>query len=217
MSAGDERHGAPVVQRACVGFGDQLKAFHREGRYGSFIVYFGLLVVSAGFAGLAFRKEYDLTLKVGAARELTDPWGQRWSFVSQGVSLYNALNREVTAIVLDVSRNGKREAVITSEKRQHVDSRGAPTFEPSTEVGIRGSFTEDVYVVLAGVRGDESAEVRITFIPLVRWVWLGGILIAIGGLIVMWPPAPRGSTRGGYTAKMDPAPSPEPDREVAGA
>jgi cytochrome c-type biogenesis protein CcmF len=199
-----------------------LTAFNRlvarnRRRYGGYIVHMGIVVIFAAFAGLAFRTEHDLTFKAGEAHELTDPWGQRWRFVSQGVSTYNVLNREVTAIALDVSRDGKPAGVMTSEKRQHVDSRGAPTFEPSTEVGIRSSFREDVYIVLAGVQGDESAELRVTFNPLVRWVWLGGILMVIGGLIVMWPQARRRGVQGGYAARMEPRPSSEPERELVGA
>jgi cytochrome c-type biogenesis protein CcmF len=196
-----------------------LTAFNRlvarnRRRYGGYIVHMGIVVIFAAFAGLAFKTEHDLTFKAGEAHELTDPWGQRWRFVSQGVSTYNVLNREVTAIALDVSRDGKRAGVMTSEKRQHVDSRGAPTFEPSTEVGIKGSFRQDVYIVLAGVQGDESAELRVTFNPLVRWVWLGGILMVIGGLIVMWPQARRRRVQGGYAARMEPTLSPEPEREL---
>src|SRR5687767_292439 len=186
-------------------------------RYGRYIAYMGIVFIVAAFAGLAFKTEHDLAFNAGEAHELTDPWGQRWRFVSQGVSTYNVLNREVTAIALDVSRDGKPAGVMTSEKRQHVDSRGAPTFEPSTEVGIRSSFRGDVYIVLAGVQGDESAELRVTFNPLVRWVWLGGILMVIGGLIVMWPQARRRGVQGGYAARMEPRPSSEPERELVGA
>jgi cytochrome c-type biogenesis protein CcmF len=106
---------------------------------------------------------------------------------------------------------------MTTEKRQHVDSRGQPTFEPSTEVGIRSSFREDVYIVLAGVREDESAEIRVTFNPLVRWVWLGGGLMAIGGLIVMWPQSRRRRLQGGYAAVMEPTEVAEPAPALVGA
>ena len=57
-------------------------------RYGGYIVHMGIVVIFAAFAGLAFKKEYDLTFKAGEAQELTDPWGQRWRFVSQGVSRF---------------------------------------------------------------------------------------------------------------------------------
>ena len=122
-------------------------------RYGGYIVHVGVVVIFAAFAGMAFKREFDLTLNAGEIKAATDAWGHRWTFLSQGISRYKVLNREVTAIALDVTRDGKPMGVITSEKRQHVDSRGAPTFEPSTEVGIQGSFKQDVYVVLAGVRG----------------------------------------------------------------
>jgi cytochrome c-type biogenesis protein CcmF len=186
-------------------------------RYGGYIVHMGVVVIFCAFAGLAFKRENDLTLKPGDSRELTDPFGHQWTFVSQGISQYDALNRQVTAIALDVSRDGKPVGVMTSEKRQHVDSRGAPTFEPSTEVGIRSSFKQDVYLVLAGVRADDSAEIRVTFNPLVRWVWLGGALMAIGGLIVMWPQAQRRRAQAGYAATMEPKPVQEPARALVEA
>ncbi|MFL5604074.1 MAG: heme lyase CcmF/NrfE family subunit [Gemmatimonadaceae bacterium] len=191
-------------------------------RYGGYIVHLGVVVVFAAFAGLAFKREFDLTLNAGDSKTVADAWGHQWTFVSQGVSRYNVLNREVTAIALDVSRDGRPAGVITSEKRQHVDSRGAPTFEPSTEVGIKGSFKQDVYVVLAGVRvvrgpvasgagvlgpgPTEAAEIRVTFNPLVRWLWLGGALMAIGGLVVMWPAADRQRVQSGYAAVLKPRP-----------
>jgi cytochrome c-type biogenesis protein CcmF len=186
-------------------------------RYGGYIVHMGVVVIFAAFAGLAFKKEFDLTFKPGDSHELVDPWGHKWRFVSQGVSNYEVLNRQVTAVALEVSRDGEAAGVLTSEKRQHVDSRGAPTFEPSTEVGIRSSFREDAYVVLAGVRADQSAEIRVTFNPLVRWVWLGGALMAIGGLIVMWPQAQRRRMQGGYAATMEPREPGEVGRELVGA
>jgi cytochrome c-type biogenesis protein CcmF len=175
-------------------------------RYGGYIVHLGVVVIFAAFAGLAFKKEFDLTFKPGDAHEVRDAFGHRWKFLNQGISNYSVLNRDVTAIALDVSRDGVPAGVITSEKRQHVDSRGAPTFEPSTEVGIRSSFKQDVYVVLAGVRPDGSAEVRVTFNPLVLWVWTGGGLMALGGLIVMWPAAERRRAQSGYIAVMRPTP-----------
>jgi cytochrome c-type biogenesis protein CcmF len=186
-------------------------------RYGGYIVHLGVVVVFAGFAGLAFKREFDLTLNPGDTKAVTDAWGHRWTFLSQGISRYTILNRDVTAIALDVTRDGKPAGVITSEKRQHVDSRGVPTFEPSTEVGIMGSFKQDVYVVLAGVRGADGAEIRVTFNPLVRWVWLGGTLMALGGLVVMWPAADRQRAQSGYAAVLKPGPIGEHVPDLVGA
>ncbi|HEX6059402.1 MAG TPA: heme lyase CcmF/NrfE family subunit [Gemmatimonadaceae bacterium] len=176
-------------------------------RYGGYIVHAGIVMMFAAFAGLAFREEFDVSLRPGESFEATDPYGHEWRFVNQGVSYFEALNRQVVAVALDTYRDGKRLGVLSSERRQHVDSRGLPQFEPSTEVGIIETAKQDTYLVLAGVTGDdgEVAEIRITFNPLVVWVWLGGALMAIGGLIVMWPQAERRRAEGGYAAALRPA------------
>jgi cytochrome c-type biogenesis protein CcmF len=159
-------------------------------RYGGYVVHIGVVVLFIAFAGFVFKKESDVSLGPGETAALVDPYGQRWTFTSQGVSEFEQLNRRVVAVALQTTRDGKPAGLIRSERRQHVDSRGVPTFEPSTEVGIDYSLRQDTYVVLAGVAG-ERAEMRIAFNPLVAWVWIGGVIMAIGGVIVMWPSAER--------------------------
>ena len=111
-------------------------------------------------------------------------------------------------------RDGKAIGRLRTEKRQHVDALGRPTFEPSTEVGIQSGLRVDLYIVLAGlVNGTEQAVFRFTINPLVWWVWFGGFVLVIGGLIVLWPGggavavkgAPVSRTQAGYTVKLEPA------------
>jgi cytochrome c-type biogenesis protein CcmF len=173
-------------------------------RYGGYIVHAGIVVLFAAFAGLAFKRDHDIQMRAGDTKELVDPLGHRWRFVSQGISTSETLNRFVTAVGLEVWRDGVRQGIITSEKRQYLDSSKNPLFEPSTEVGIRSSAKMDLYIVLAGVR-EETAELRISFNPLVVWVWIGGMIMAIGGLIVMWPQAERRRAPSGYVATLEPA------------
>ena len=175
-------------------------------RYGGYIVHVGIVVLFAAFAGLAFRKEYDVTLKAGETFSAVDPYGKRWTFTSDGVYSSKVLNRYVTGVSLQARPDDDSPRLIKSEKRQHFDTQGQPSFEPSTEVGILTRARQDVYVVLAGVTNDagETAEVRITFNPLVVWVWVGGIIMALGGLIVMWPQAQQRRVASGYRATLRP-------------
>ena len=173
-------------------------------RYGGYIVHAGIVVLFAAFAGLAFKRDHDVQMRTGDVKELVDPLGHRWRFVSQGISTSETLNRAVTAVGLEVWRDGERQGIVTSEKRQYFDKDKNPLFEPSTEVGITSSAKMDLSVVLAGVR-DETAELRISFNPLVIWVWIGGIIMALGGLIVMWPQAERRRAPSGYVATLEPA------------
>jgi cytochrome c-type biogenesis protein CcmF len=183
-------------------------------RYGGYVVHFGIVVLFAAFAGQAFRQEMEVTLRPGETFTATDPYGQTWGFTNQGVSEFDQLNRLVTGVTLGVTRDGASMGILTSEKRQYFDSRRMPTFEPVTEVGIIESARQDVYLVFVGTTGDQVAEVNIRFNPLVWWVWLGGAIMALGGLVVLWPQAQRQRAHGGYAAVLEPG---EPAGAGAGA
>jgi cytochrome c-type biogenesis protein CcmF len=172
-------------------------------RYGGYIVHAGIVMLFAAFAGMAFRLEYDVTMADGETFSAKDPYGRQWTFTSEGLSSFKALNREAVVISLKPTMDGKAVPLLTSEKRQHFDSRGNPTFQPSTEVGIYEMQSQDVYLVLAGVNNGR-AEVRINFNPLVVWVWHGGALMALGGLLVMWPQSEKKRRQSGYVAALAP-------------
>lgn len=171
-------------------------------RYGGYIVHFGVVVMFCAFAGLMFRSDHEVDLKAGEKFTTTDAYGHEWTFTSQGLSFFEQLNRRVTAATFAVTRDGKSMGLMSSEKRQHVDSRGLETFEASTEVAILESLKQDVYLVFAGMPDKDTAAIHIYFNPLVIWVWIGGIVMAVGGLIVMWPQATRATRQGGYVAEL---------------
>ncbi|MFI5208028.1 MAG: heme lyase CcmF/NrfE family subunit [Gemmatimonadales bacterium] len=157
-------------------------------RYGGYIVHLGIVMLFVGFGGLAFKTDTEATLKPGQSVEVRSPYGETYRFVHQGVSQYEQLNRFVSAASMDVYRNNVFLGVMKSEKRQHLNSLGEKSFEPSTEVAIRSDVKLDVYIVYAGsVQGTEEAVYRITMNPLVWWVWYGGMVLVIGGIIAMWP------------------------------
>lgn len=157
-------------------------------RYGGYLVHVAIVVYFVAFAGMAFKRETEATLKPGESVTLESPFGQQYRFTHVGVSQYQALNRFVSAATMQVERDGENIGLLVSEKRQHVDALGRPTFEPSTEVGIRSGLREDLYLVYAGsVAGTEEAVYRVAINPLVWWVWAGGFLLAVGGLVTMWP------------------------------
>ena len=187
-------------------------------RYGGYVVHIGIVCYFVGFAGMAFRNEIQVALEPGETVTLASPFGYDYTFTHIGISQFKALNRYVSAATVDVKRNGNRVGVIRSEKRQHFSCSvpvspcppGAETasFQPSTEAGIHSTYREDIYVVFAGTAEDtEEAIYRFTLNPLVWWVWYGGGVLVVGGVIVMWPGggptrrAPRQAIAG-YAAKL---------------
>jgi cytochrome c-type biogenesis protein CcmF len=177
-------------------------------RYGGYIVHVGILIYFVAFAGMAFRVQREATLKPGDSIELKSPFGHTYKFTHVGISQYEALNRVVSAATVQVEVDGRPAGLLTSEKRQHVDSFKRPTFEPSTEVGIRSGLREDLYLVFAGaVNGTEEAVYRFNINPLVWWVWFGGFVLAFGGILTMWPGggpaiAPSRSVQSGYGVSL---------------
>ena len=155
-------------------------------RRGGLLVHAGVAVLFAAFAGSSLRVEHDVSLLPGEGATLADPFGRSWTFTSQGISTFEERDRRVVAVALQMTREGQPMGLVRGERRQYLDSRDMPVFEPTPEAGIDYSLGQDVYVVLSSEAG-ERADLRIAFNPLVSWVWIAALMMAVGGVLVMWP------------------------------
>lgn len=187
-------------------------------RYGGYIVHLAIVTYFVAFAGSAFRADLEASLKPGESVDLASPWGYTYTFTHLGVSQFDQLNRLVSAATVEVARDGERVGIMKSEKRQHftcaqpISPCPAPmreaSFEPSTEAGIRSDLREDIYLVYAGsVAGTEEAVYKFTLNPLVWWLWYGGFVLVIGGVVTLWPATTvrttrQGDVQGGYAAQL---------------
>lgn len=165
-------------------------------RYGGYIVHVGIVLYFVAFTGYAFKASREVELVPGESAVLRSPFGHEVTFTYLGVSQYAQLNRQVSAATLRLSRDGVAIGEVVPEKRLHVNSLGEAEFEPSTEVGLRSSLQEDIYVMYAGSPdGTERARFSLIITPLVMWFWIGGAVLVIGGLLAMWPGGPEIRTR----------------------
>jgi len=85
-----------------------------------------------------------------------------------------------------VFKDGDEVAVLHPEKRVYQVQT-----KPMTEAGIDAGFTRDLYVSLGEPLGGGDWSVRLYYKPFVRWIWLGGVLIALGGLLAASDPRYR--------------------------
>jgi len=79
---------------------------------------------------------------------------------------------------LAVLRDGRELALLNPEKRRYASGG-----QVMTEAGIRPGLTGDVYVALGEPLGGGAWAVRAHVKPFVRWIWLGALLMALGGLV----------------------------------
>jgi cytochrome c-type biogenesis protein CcmF len=151
-------------------------------RYGGYIVHAGIVLIFLGFAGNGFSRAEQLLLKPGEektvgdytihldALRVTDD-GQK-QMVTGHVTVKNA-----NGDVIDQMRPAKWYF------RKHEE-------EPTTEVAIRRSFAEDLYIVMPAFEIEEqTASVEVHINPLVNWVWFGFGILAIGTGIALLPEA----------------------------
>ncbi|MEQ1801577.1 MAG: heme lyase CcmF/NrfE family subunit [Gammaproteobacteria bacterium] len=86
---------------------------------------------------------------------------------------YQALRGEVT-----VTRNGQVVGTLYPEKRTYLVRSSA-----MTEAGIDAGWSRDLFVALGDELGNDAWSVRLQYKPLVRFIWLGAIVMALGGIL----------------------------------
>ncbi|QPB42988.1 heme lyase CcmF/NrfE family subunit [Rodentibacter haemolyticus] len=146
--------------------------------------HWGMLLAHLGVAmtiwGIAFSQNFsverDVRMKVGDSAQIG-----HYEFKFTGVSDANGPNYIGGKAQIDISKNGKPEAVLFAEKRFYTVSRMS-----MTEAAIDGGFTRDLYVALGEKLDDDSWALRLYYKPFIRWIWIGGLFMALGGLLCMF-------------------------------
>jgi len=147
-------------------------------RYGGYVVHIGVILLFAGIAGAAFSTEREAVLRKGETVAIN-----QYTLRYEGASTYPTRSALVTSATLTVFNSGSRVAVLTPQRNIH---RGHED-QPMTEVAIRSTWREDLYVILAGLGDDGTANFRVIVNPLMMWMWAGGMLLVAGTLFAFWP------------------------------
>jgi cytochrome c-type biogenesis protein CcmF len=77
-----------------------------------------------------------------------------------------------------VSDGGREITVLEPAKRTFITRQ-----DTTTEAAITTLWFSQLYVSLGDVASDQSVTLRVYFKPLVTFIWLGAIVMALGGLL----------------------------------
>jgi cytochrome c-type biogenesis protein CcmF len=147
-------------------------------RYGGYIAHLGFLLLLVGFTGQAFTTEGWGEVNVGEKFSVGG-----YDFTCMELNDLKTVNYDGMSATLALSKNGKLLATLSPEKRFYTASQQA-----TSEVRMHHTPLEDVYVVFANVKQDTNKAVMQVWInPLVSYVWLGGMVLAIGTIITLLP------------------------------
>jgi cytochrome c-type biogenesis protein CcmF len=104
-----------------------------------------------------------------------------YDFLFHGVKPAIGANYTASQGHFTVTQNQEFVAELHPQKRIY-NASGMPM----TEAGIDASVTRDLFVALGEPLGEEGAwALRIYYKPFVRWIWVGGLFMAFGGLLAV--------------------------------
>ena len=104
-----------------------------------------------------------------------------YDFLFHGVTPTEGANYSANQGHFTVTQNQKIVAELYPQKRIYQASG-----MPMTEAGIDASVTRDLFVALGEPLGNDGAwALRIYYKPFVRWIWMGGLFMAFGGLLAV--------------------------------
>ena len=163
-------------------------------RYGGYIIHIGVVFMFVGFSGNIYNEKKEASIRVGESITIND---YKLTYYGYEVTHPNPSKEEVVANLL-VEQNGKKIGFLRPEKNFYVNFN-----QPNSEVAIHSTMKEDIYAIFAALTSDGKATFQIHVNPLVKWLWVGGMIMGFGTIIAMWPDArerKRFEARHGETA-----------------
>ncbi len=149
-------------------------------RYGGYFVHIGIVLIFIGITGSsAFKVEKEAHLSRGESVKL-----RNYTIAYENTAQYPTANKIVTAATLSLWRDGEKIGSLNPaiETYEHAE------VQTTSEVAIRTTLKEDIYVILAGYEPESlAATFKLIIRPLMAWIWIGGVMLAIGTIVAMLP------------------------------
>jgi cytochrome c-type biogenesis protein CcmF len=141
--------------------------------YGSALAHAGLGLTVIGIAATAWHAETITLMHVGEARHVGG-----YTLTLERLSPRQGPNYRETAASFSIAQEGARVGEVVSTKRVYT-VRGTPT----TEVGLMTTGFSQIYASLGDSEPDGRVGVRLYWKPLVLFIWLGAVVMALGGAL----------------------------------
>jgi cytochrome c-type biogenesis protein CcmF len=155
-------------------------------RYGAFIVHISIVIMAIGIVGSSlFDVEREAELLPGEQMTIND-----YTITYNGLILEGSERRMIISAELDVYKGDTFIGEMLPKVTRHINYE-----QYVSDVAIRTTLAEDLYLIFAGwqtiVLSDGSEVIQAGIIalvnPLVIWIWIGGGIFLVGGLVVFWP------------------------------
>jgi cytochrome c-type biogenesis protein CcmF len=144
--------------------------------WGMLVAHIGMLVIALGIAGTYyFSVERDVRLQVGQQLQIND-----YVVTLQAIEAVDGANYSASRGTFSVQQGQQAAFYLYPEKRHYWVARNV-----MTEAAIDAGLTRDVYIALGEALDNNAWSVRVYIKPVVRWIWLGALLMALGGALAI--------------------------------
>jgi len=145
-----------------------------RGALGMSVAHFGvgLFVIGVTITS-AFSIEADRSLRVGDSENVAG-----FDFELRGLRNVEGPNFRALEGEVDIYKNGVFVGQVRPQKRTYLVQQS-----PMTEAGIDAGWNRDLFVALGDPLGNDAWSVRMQYKPMIRFIWLGTFIMALGGII----------------------------------
>ncbi|HAS15265.1 MAG TPA: heme lyase NrfEFG subunit NrfE [Idiomarina abyssalis] len=144
--------------------------------WGMVLGHLGFAVTLIGISLVShYEQERDIAIAPGQSANVMD-----YQVVFERLEHREGPNYDADEGLFTVYQDGEQITQLTSEKRFYRVQRTS-----MTEVGLDASLLRDIYIAMGEPLDDETWAIRFYIKPFVRWIWLGAIIMAIGGAMAL--------------------------------
>ncbi|MCA1798905.1 MAG: heme lyase CcmF/NrfE family subunit [Xanthomonadaceae bacterium] len=141
---------------------------------GMAFAHFGIGIFIIGVAvDTSFGVERNLRVEAGDHFEV-----HGYTYRFDGVRMVRGPNWDAVEGVFEVTRDGRPVTILLPQKRVYRVQQ-----DPMTQVALMPGLFRDLYLVLGEPLGDGAWSARVNYHPFIRWIWLGALLMAAGGVL----------------------------------
>jgi cytochrome c-type biogenesis protein CcmF len=143
---------------------------------GQAVAHFGVGMFIIGVSVVsAFNVETDMAMRPGETLEVAGH-----SFELRDLRNVEGPNYAAIEGIVEIRRDGDFIAEIRPQKRQYLVQTNW-----MTEAGIHVNWNKDLFIALGDQLGNNTWSVRIQYKPMIRFIWFGALVMALGGLIAV--------------------------------
>ncbi|MGB0895299.1 MAG: heme lyase CcmF/NrfE family subunit [Parashewanella sp.] len=143
-------------------------------QWGMVVAHIGVAVTVIGATMVSnYAVEKSVRMGPGISQNLAG-----YTFAFKGVKTVQGPNYTALQSEIEITKDNQHVATLTPDRRQYTVQ-----VMDMTEAGIDWGFFRDLYITMGDPVSDSDFAVRLNYKPFVRWLWIGAIIMMIGGLL----------------------------------